>query len=251
MELHLPAQTDCLLLHLDKNTCFYALVFTSLKITRQYALLSCCDWKQDDFSNSEAVKEIPLKTRITVSLFWQIGTIGCHTSLEKSRPYLGNTNMLCKAFYTCPGNLSAAPITICLIVLINHSCEHFIPPLHLPSSLLPCSSLHILLSALHFAHLCFSVSQLFQLEGVIQAWNTSVSAFQRQFFQRSPDNDGNMVCYLFQKQRSCYTSSLHFFLLIFRAVSQYFLQHLLAFWNWTDAAFKYLFSMPEMPSSWV
>lgn len=55
--------------------------------------------------------------------------------------------MLCKAFYTCPGNLSAGPITIGLIVLINRNCGHFIPPaspplisaLYCPSYALPIS----------------------------------------------------------------------------------------------------------------
>lgn len=72
------------------------------------------------------LKDIPLKIQITVSLFWQKGTIGPHTSLGKSRTHLGNTDMLCRAFHTCLGNLgalicSAAPITNSLVVLFNHA----------------------------------------------------------------------------------------------------------------------------------
>ena len=196
MELQPPAQTDCLLLYLDKHTCFYALVLTSLKISRWSALPSYCDWKQNDFSNSEAVKDIPLKIRIAVSLFRQIGTIGPHTSLGKSRTYLGNTNMLCRAFYTCLGNLgalvcSAAPITNCLVVLINHELWalhglYFTLP---PSSAPLWQSLCILLSSLHLAYLCFSACQLFQCKGVIEAWNMSTATFQEQFFQRSADDE--------------------------------------------------------------
>lgn len=208
MELQPPAQTDCLLLHLNKTTCFYALVLTSLKIRRQSAQPSYCDWKQNDFSNSEAVKDIPLKIRITVSLFWQIGPFGPHTSLRKSGTYLGNTNMLCRVFYTCLGNLgalicSAAPIANCFVVLIKRTVGTSFPLLHTPSpnSAPQWQSLCILLSSLHLAYFCFSVHQLFQCKGVIQAWNTSTATFQEQFFQRSAASDESFVCYLFQKQR--------------------------------------------------
>lgn len=59
-ELQSQGQTDSLLLPLDKTTCFYALVLTSLNISRQSVLPSYYDWKQNDVSNSDAVKDSPL-----------------------------------------------------------------------------------------------------------------------------------------------------------------------------------------------
>lgn len=149
-------------------------------------------------------------------MFWQIGTIGPHTSLGKSRTYLGNTNMLCRAFYTCPGNLgaricSAPPVTNCLIVLINHELWalrslYFTPPNSTPLW----QGLCTLLSFLHLAYLCFSVRQLFQRKGVIQAWNTSTATFQEQFLQGS----ANIMKVSFatsSKSRDCVISSLCIF----------------------------------------
>lgn len=132
--------------------------------------------------------------------------------------------MLCRAFYTCLGNLSAltcsaAPITNCLVVLINHELWVLHSPYFTPPTLLPCGRVSAFYCPPYALPICFSAHQLFQCKGVIQAWNMSTATFQEQFFQRSANNDESLVCYLFQKQRLCYLFSLHFSLLIFRSVS--------------------------------
>lgn len=85
MELQPWGQIDWLLLPLDKTTCFYALVLTSFKISRQSVLPSYYEWKQNDISNSDTVKDIPLND---YSFF--VLAIRSHWPQNKS----GNTDVL-------------------------------------------------------------------------------------------------------------------------------------------------------------
>lgn len=123
-----------------QNHVFPCSVFGLLK-GKQVALPYYCNWKHNGVSNGEAVEDIPLKTRVTVSLFWVIGTTGPHTSLGKSGTY---PVIQIHSFYTCPGNLgalvrSAAPLGNHLVVLTNHQLWAFgFLYLHLPTTVLLC-----------------------------------------------------------------------------------------------------------------
>lgn len=133
------SSSDCLLLHLDKTTRFYALVLTSLQISERSCpptviengmispLRSC--WRHPTHNEDYGLFFFPQ---------WTV-TTGLHTTLGKSRTYPSNTNAPRRAIYTYLENVSAhicsaAPTTDCSLVLVNHELwalySHY--PTHTP-----------------------------------------------------------------------------------------------------------------------
>lgn len=154
VELQPQGQTR-LLLSLDKTTCFYALVLTSLKISSLSCLLTMIENRMTPL----IVMLLKTSNSITVSLSWQLGAIGSQTSLGQARTYLGNTDVLILHIQWeswCPSCALPLPLPIVCLSSLTMQCGHFIPAASLPAnSALLWQSLCILLSSLCLAHLRF------------------------------------------------------------------------------------------------